>query len=251
MPGIGVTSSPQPSQAYPVQPNPNMPGYSNMQGSQAGFQNMPGGQAGFTTAPGGTPSVPPMISDILTRPNPAGYAAVLRAQQQQQGGSPGMTGPGMTGATIGAGLAAGGNGMAGIASAAESDGIMVYNDRTAYNEWEFIFDPSKVPAIPPVPGGGMGGTPASKMGTPASQLNPSAGFGAGMGTPGAAGGPAGMRMGGDFSALGAGGAQGATGAAGGIAGMQMGQANGVAGMQMGITGMNSTGLPAGFRPGRP
>jgi len=138
--------------------------------------------------------------------------------------------------------------MAGIASAAESDGIMVYNDRTAYNEWEFIFDPSKVPAIPPVPGGGMGGTPASKNGHAGKPVEPIGGFGAGWHAR-RGGGPAGMRMGGDFSALGAGGAQGATGAAGGIAGMQMGQANGVAGMQMGITGMNrhrsSGGFPAG------
>ena len=91
---------------------------------------------------------------------------------------------------------------------------MVYNDRTAYNEWEFIFDPTKVPPIPP-PGGGAGGVPANRVGTPASQMNQSTGStGVGIG-------------GGVF---GGGGAQGAGNMAGGAAGMQM---SGAAGMQTG------------------
>src|SRR6185312_11551375 len=61
-----------------------------------------------------------MINRILTSPRP--------------GGMP-------TGAqTGGAGL---GNGIAGVASNAEGDSIMVYNDHTKYEEWEFIFDPQK------------------------------------------------------------------------------------------------------------
>lgn len=120
---------------------------------------------------------------------------------------------------------------------------MVYNDRTAYNEWEFIFDPTKVPPIPP-PGGGAGGVPANRVGTPASQMNQSTGStGVGIG-------------GGVF---GGGGAQGPGNMAGGAAGMQMsgaagmqtGQMNGAAGMQMGATGMSNTGLPANIRMGRP
>jgi pilus assembly protein FimV len=233
-----------------------MPGYANM----PVYPNMPNpqpGQPGVPMAPGAAPGGAPnaatqMISDILTRPNPAGYAAVLRAQQLQQGGAPGMTGPGVSGATIGAGMAAGGSGMAGVASTAESDGIMVYNDRTAYNEWEFIFDPAKVPPIPPMPGGSSGGTPANRMGTPAGQMNQPTGmaggaFGGGasrmggaQGAGGMAQGAAGMRIGGDFSSGGAAGAQGA--------GVTPGA---VAGMQMGGLGMTSTGLPANIRLGRP
>ena len=56
-----------------------------------------------------------------------------------------------------------GGGIAGVASTADAEGIMVYNDRTNYGEWEFIFDPSKVKRIPP-PNGGTIGTPASQVG---------------------------------------------------------------------------------------
>ncbi len=37
----------------------------------------------------------------------------------------------------------GGGGIAGIASKAEEEGIKLYNDRSKYNEWEFIYDPRK------------------------------------------------------------------------------------------------------------
>ncbi len=36
-----------------------------------------------------------------------------------------------------------GTGIAGFASTADAEGIMVYKDRTNYGEWEFVFDPSK------------------------------------------------------------------------------------------------------------
>jgi len=35
------------------------------------------------------------------------------------------------------------SGMAGVASKVDSDGLMVYNDRTNYKEWEFVYDPTK------------------------------------------------------------------------------------------------------------
>ena len=259
LPGIGATSTPQSAQMNPVQPNPNMPGYPNMQG----YPNMPGGQPGqpgLPTAPNGTPnSATQMISDILTRPNPAGYAAALRAQGMQPpqvGGSPGMTGPGVAGATVGSGvMAGGGDGIAGIASAAKLEGIMVYNDRTAYNEWEFIFDPAKVPRIPPPPGSGAGGVPASRIGTPASQMSQTTGS-AGGGSVGGAFGGGGVQ--GAFNMPGGAGGMQIGGPAGmqsgqmnSPAGMQTGQMSGAAGMQMGLAGTGNTGLPANIRLGRP
>jgi hypothetical protein len=36
-----------------------------------------------------------------------------------------------------------GAGIAGVASKLEAEGIKSYNDRTKYNEWEFIYDPRK------------------------------------------------------------------------------------------------------------
>jgi len=260
LPGIGATS-----------PNPNMPGYPNMQG----YPNSPGGQPGqpgLPTAPNGTPNAATqMISNMLSRPNPAGYAAYQRAQglqpqpqQLQVGGSPGMTGPGVAGAIMGSGVMGGGNGIAGIASAAKLEGIMVYNDRTAYNEWEFIFDPAQVPRIPPPPGSSLGGAPANRIGTPAGQMSQTTGSAGGGSVGGAfgfggaqqgpgnmAGGAAGMQIGGP-----AGTQMGQMNSPagmqiGGPAGMQTGQMSGAAGMQMGFTGMGNTGLPANIRLGRP
>ncbi len=273
LPGLGSASTTQPSSVYPVQPNPNMPGYPaypvqpnpNMPGYQSapGYQNAPGyqsapgnqnasgGQSGIPSAPSGAPNVATqMIANILTQPNPAGYNAVLRAQQMQQqqsGGAFGSNALGTAGA-VGAAVGVGGTGMAGVASTAEIEGIMVYNDRTAYNEWEFIFDPTKVPPIPPPPGGGSGGVPANRVGTPAGQMNQSTGPAAGVNilfTTGGAQGSGGM-MGGMM-----GGAAGMQMGQSGAAGMQTGQANGPPGMQTGGMGMTNSGLPPAIRMGRP
>ena len=47
----------------------------------------------------------------------------------------------MPGATIGGGIA-------GVASKYEAEGIMVINQRTKINEWEYIFDQTKYRAPP-------------------------------------------------------------------------------------------------------
>jgi len=91
-----------------------------------------------------------MINRILTSPRPGGMP-----QQGQIGGGAVM-----------------GTGMAGVASNAEGEGIMVYNDRTMYDEWEFIYDPQKQKQIPNPNAQGAGGTPAQQMGT---QGNPGVG----------------------------------------------------------------------------
>jgi hypothetical protein len=83
-----------------------------------------------------------MIRNILTTPRPGG-----------------MPQQGMGGQTFGGGIA-------GVASTAEGEGVKVYNDRTLYQEWEFIFDPSKQKQIPNPNATGLGGTPAGNMNSP-------------------------------------------------------------------------------------
>ena len=56
-----------------------------------------------------------------------------------------------------------GGGIAGVATTAEGEGVKVYNDRTLYQEWEFIYDPTKQKRIPNPNATGAGGTPAGSM----------------------------------------------------------------------------------------
>jgi hypothetical protein len=83
-----------------------------------------------------------MIRNILTTPRPGG-----------------MPQQGMGGQTFGGGIA-------GVASTAEGQSVKVYNDRSLYQEWEFIFDPAKQKQIPNPNALGAIGTPASSMGSP-------------------------------------------------------------------------------------
>jgi hypothetical protein len=79
-------------------------------------------------APGSLPGQPAagtnpaleLIRNMLTTPNPRGLAAIQVATGNQQ--STGVAG------------------IAGVASKREAEGIMVYNDKTKYNEWEFLYD---------------------------------------------------------------------------------------------------------------
>jgi hypothetical protein len=192
MPVPGMVGLP----GQPGYPNPQMPG--------------PNGQ-------GSNPALG-MINRILTSPNP--QAAQIIQQAQQQGG---LSGGNPSGAM--------GGGVAGVASNADQEGIMVYNDRTVYKEWEFVFDPSKVTPIASS-SGVPGATPVNQMGPQQGQMGsgrPAAP--GGMGLPGGMGQGAQMRPG-----------MPGNGAAGGLP-------TGPAGMQ--TAGGPSGGLPPGFRMGRP
>jgi hypothetical protein len=71
-----------------------------------------------------------------------------------------------------------GGGIAGVASTLEAEGVMVYNERTKYNEWEFLFDLRKEQAkAASAMGGGMPGVGPQQQG----QQGPP-GLGTGMGT---------------------------------------------------------------------
>jgi hypothetical protein len=135
--GCPTTTASGQQQGQPIPPGlpGGMPGQAGgMNGAALGG---PGGAQGNgqnnaqTTAAG-------MINSLLTTPRPGGMPT------------------GMPGATIGGGIA-------GVASKYEAEGIMVINDRTKINEWEYIFDQTKYRA-PPNPLGGTAGTPQQPNG---------------------------------------------------------------------------------------
>ena len=144
LPGQTLPGQPGPpvnSQIGGVSPYPVAPG-SN--GIPPGFP-----QPGTTTGQGNAAA--DMIRNILTTPRP--------------GGMP-QTNPGAQ--TIGGGIA-------GVASTAEGEGVKVYNERTLYEEWEFIFDPAKQKQIPNPNATGLGGTPADRMNQGTQPQNPATG----------------------------------------------------------------------------
>jgi hypothetical protein len=122
-----------------------------MGGPNPGFP----GQPGMNMNPGANSAAQNMIQNLLTQPRPGGIPS-------------GNTN----------GIQAMGGGVAGFASTADQDSIMVYNDQTNYGLWEFIFDQSKVKPLAN-PNGNTVGTPAAQMGTnpgtPASQVSQPAG----------------------------------------------------------------------------
>jgi hypothetical protein len=104
-----------------------------------------------------------IINQILMTPNPRGLAGVQGAMGNLMG-----------------------SGIAGVASTVESNAIMIYNDRSKYNEWEFVYDPTKEKPLPNPNGGGAIGTPASQMGSSPFAPGPApGGAGATMTPPGA------------------------------------------------------------------
>ena len=117
--------------------NPQTGGLSSSFGTAGGAQGISPGlngqQPGMQMNPAAQTAAAGMIQNILTSPRPGGMPA----------NNPG---------TIV------GGGIAGVASKFEAEGIMVINDRTAINEWEYIFNISKY-LKPGNPLGGGPGTP--------------------------------------------------------------------------------------------
>ena len=159
--GPGGTSGQNPAGIPPI---PGLPGQvptsglpatasgttPDQSGQQPGAGTVPGMPAGFGQG-SGIPGVPgngqastqsaaaQLIGNLLTTPRPGGMPS------------------NMPGATIGGGIA-------GVASKYQAEGIMVINQRTKINEWEYIFDASKWRA-PPNPVGGAVGNPIQSMGS--------------------------------------------------------------------------------------
>lgn len=118
---------------------PNAGGFPG--GAQPGGMNGPGyglpGGGAQNGQPNAQSAAASMIGNLLTTPRP--------------GGMPGT----MPGATVG-------GGVAGVASKYEAEGIMIINQRTKINEWEYIFDQSKY-RVPPNPLSGPVGTQQPQM----------------------------------------------------------------------------------------
>jgi type II secretory pathway pseudopilin PulG len=153
----GQSTTPYPPAPVPGVPNPQFPSSQQAPNAPSPYQTQfqtqlgssgptPGQQpAGFAAAPGQNPAVD-LIRKLLTTPNPRGLAAI----QQKQG----------TGQQIGGGIA-------GVASKLDAEGIKVYNDRTNYTEWEFIYDFSQDRTNAGLTGARGTGTNPQQPGTPA------------------------------------------------------------------------------------
>ncbi len=124
-----------------IPPTVGQPGSRPQRGSRAARgavgQQPPFGQAGYAAVPGAAAGgAPPaalgaqgvgtqasdLIRRLLTTPRPGGLAG-LRGQQQGAGNQPAFS-----------------EGIAGVASKAEEQGVKVYQGRELYNEWEFVYD---------------------------------------------------------------------------------------------------------------
>ena len=84
----------------------------------------------------------------------------------------------MPGATPTMGQTIGG-GIAGVASTAESEGIKIYNERSKYNEWEFVYDFRKEQARQMA--GQMGATGMQQQQGLGTNMGSGTGMGQGMG----------------------------------------------------------------------
>jgi len=138
----GQPGAPVNSQMGGVSPYPVAPGSNGM---PPGFP-----QPGTTTGQGNAAA--DMIRNILTTPRPGGMPTANMPGAQTIGG-----------------------GIAGVATTAEGEGVKVYNDRTLYEEWEFIYDQTKQKQIPNPNVSGAGGTPADKMNPGSQTQNPGMG----------------------------------------------------------------------------
>ncbi|HWR54506.1 MAG TPA: hypothetical protein VN428_25585, partial [Bryobacteraceae bacterium] len=83
------------------------------------------------------------------------------------------------------GMNFGGGGIAGVASKSEEAGIKLYNERSKYKEWEFLYDPRKDGTSPMGQQrggmqGGIPGAPGSSTGT--GSRSGGTGFGGGSGS---------------------------------------------------------------------
>ena len=119
-----------------------------------------------------TPPLPPqlggpsagatsIINQILTSPRPGGINGVQGISAAQAGLTQTGAAPGAAFGTTTAGTSQPqqqviGAGLAGVASKREQEGIKSYNERTKYNEWEFVYDLTKDPKFGR--GGAAGGT---------------------------------------------------------------------------------------------
>ena len=212
-PPAAMTTPQQPATFGQMQPqtSPNSPQGAAAQSTPMGStgMNAQSGFAGPGIATQGPNQAVNMIQQILTRPRPGGLA--------------GTGGMGGTGTQFG-------NGIAGVASTLEESGIKNYNERSKYNEWEFVYDVSKDKT-------GTGGVAAGGLQPGGSPMGSSSGSSGGTGQSGSFG-----QSGGFSSPFSIGGSRGNPTSPGGTAG-QSGS-----GAQSGSGGFGS-GFGSGFGGG--
>jgi hypothetical protein len=154
---VAATSTGLPAAPTGNKPMPGAPGFGVPGAPGASGAILPNGMAIQQNAQN-TPPLPSqlqpsngaasMINQILTSPRPGGLNGMA--------GTPGTVAPGSAGTSLTgnpAGIATTtppgqqviGAGLAGVASKREQEGIKTYNQRTKYNEWEFVYDITKDP----------------------------------------------------------------------------------------------------------
>jgi len=166
--------------SQPVYPAPvippgqsNYPGIPSLPGPPGAPVNSQGGGVSpypIVSGANGTPPGFPQPGTVAGQNNPAADMIRNILTTPRPGGMP-QSNPGVQ--TIGGGIA-------GVATTAEGEGVKVYNDRTLYQEWEFVYDQQKQKQIPNPNAVGAGGTPADRMnnsGQPSTAPGSSPGMG--------------------------------------------------------------------------
>ncbi len=136
--------------------------------------------------------------DLLSPTQAAGESGAVQQPGISRGAQPAASGRGQAqgqGGVIGAqqGTAPGGGasgGIIGVASKSKEESLRIFNGRTHYNEWQFIFVQQATPGAGGAGGPGRGGTGAGGVGGGrGNQTQQPGGVGAGRGGPGRGAGP--------------------------------------------------------------
>ncbi len=172
--GTVVTPVPVPVQnpnQYPQQAPQPAPYGTGTQFGQALGDSAYGAPTGVPTAPPNAPGTYPNQQNPAANsrfpgvPTAIGNQLFNPAANQGGPGNQGFAGPpagsGPAGGVFGQNNnnLGGGGGIAGVASKLEQKSIMRYDDRTKYNEWEFVYDPRKDKTGMMLPGAGIPNQP--------------------------------------------------------------------------------------------
>jgi len=131
------------------QPGTGQAGTVGTSGGSSPFANtfsgssQPGsGQASMTSSQ--TAATPDQSGTTPGQTGTTPSASADSSQSSQSGGQPGQPGTptSQLSAPLGTGPTFGGGPVVGVASTSKKESIKIWNKKTHYNEWEFVFDPS-------------------------------------------------------------------------------------------------------------
>jgi len=149
------------------QPAQNTPGLPSQYGPPSGAANL--------------------INQILTSPRPGGMNGLQGGAGTGSPGAPLAAGAAPTSSTAAPQGQVIGAGIAGVASKREQEGIKTYNDRTKYNEWEFVYDITKDPTKVGAAAAGANAAAAAASANGGQGSNGATSNGATSASPGASG----------------------------------------------------------------